>query len=111
MLIGSWGVGLLHSTKEASNDRGGKAATRKSSFLKDTLNSPEERCKMETQMERIAEIARKHGKVQTLVHHINADNLKAKHKQAIAKKSYRSRWSNKIHLRGKSRTKPFKSSR
>ncbi|WP_347354362.1 group II intron reverse transcriptase/maturase, partial [Acetoanaerobium noterae] len=41
---------------------------------------------METQMERIAEIARKHGKVQTLVHHINADNLKAKHKQALAKK-------------------------
>ena len=36
---------------------------------------------METEMNRIAEIARKHGKVQTLVHHINVENLREQHKQ------------------------------
>lgn len=42
---------------------------------------------METEMKRIAEIASKHGKVQTIVHHINVGNLKEKHKDAIGKKA------------------------
>ena len=42
---------------------------------------------METEMERIAEIARKHNKVQTLVHNINVDSLRAKHKIANSKKA------------------------
>lgn len=42
---------------------------------------------METEKKRIAEIAKKHDKVQTLVHHINVDNLREKHKQANAKKA------------------------
>jgi group II intron reverse transcriptase/maturase len=87
MPIRNWGVGLLHSTNETTNHRGGKAVTLKSVFLEDTLNSLEEICKVETEMKRIAEIARKHGKVQTLVHHINVENLKAKHKQALSKKA------------------------
>lgn len=42
---------------------------------------------METEMVRIAEIARSHKKVQTLVHHINIDNLRRKHKIAMSKKA------------------------
>lgn len=42
---------------------------------------------METEMKRIAEIAKEHGKVQTIVHHINVENLKEKHNKAIAKKA------------------------
>jgi len=38
-------------------------------------------------MERIAEIAKNHNKVQTLVHHINIDNLREKHKIARSKKA------------------------
>lgn len=38
-------------------------------------------------MKRIAEIARNHGKVQTLIHHINVENLREQHKQAKAKKA------------------------
>lgn len=38
-------------------------------------------------MKRIAEIAGKHGKVQTIVHHINVENLKEKHRKAIQKKA------------------------
>ncbi len=38
-------------------------------------------------MKRIAEIASKHGKVQTIVHHINVGNLKEKHRKAILKKA------------------------
>ena len=42
---------------------------------------------METEIKRIAEIAKNHKKIQTLVHHINVDNLKEKHKVAYAKKA------------------------
>lgn len=42
---------------------------------------------MKTEMKRIAEIARNHGKVQTLIHHINVENLREQHKQAKAKKA------------------------
>src|SRR5690625_741807 len=87
MPIWKQGVGLLHSTNEAINHRGGKAVTLKLIFLEETLNSLEEKCKMETEMKRIAEIARKHGKVQTLVHHINANNLKEKHQKSKSKKA------------------------
>lgn len=42
---------------------------------------------METEMKRIAEIASKYGRVQTIVHHINVENLKEKHKKATARKA------------------------
>lgn len=42
---------------------------------------------MKTEMKRIAEIAKKHNKLQTLVHHINVDNLRKKHRLADARKS------------------------
>ena len=42
---------------------------------------------MKTEMKRIAEIARNHGKVQTLIHHINVENLREQHKQIKAKKA------------------------
>lgn len=42
---------------------------------------------METEMKRIAEIAKNHKKLQTLVHHINVDNLREKHRLALANKA------------------------
>ncbi len=42
---------------------------------------------METEMKRITETARKHDKLQTLVHHINIDSLKEKHEIAMSKKA------------------------
>lgn len=42
---------------------------------------------METEMKRIAEIARNHGRVQTLIHHINVENLREQHRQMKAKKA------------------------
>jgi group II intron reverse transcriptase/maturase len=42
---------------------------------------------METEMKRIAEIANKHGRVQTLIHHINVENLRVQHEQMKRKKA------------------------
>lgn len=42
---------------------------------------------METELKRIAEIAKQHGRVQTLVHHINVENLKEQHEQMKRKKA------------------------
>lgn len=42
---------------------------------------------METEMKRIAEIASKHGRVQTLIHHINVENLRTQHEQMKRKKA------------------------
>lgn len=36
---------------------------------------------MEKELNRIAELAKKHGQLQTVIHHVNADTLKAEHKR------------------------------
>jgi group II intron reverse transcriptase/maturase len=84
----SQGVGLWHSTEEASNVRGGKAITLQQ-LDKGNICHTGGGTGMETRFEQIAEVGRNHPreKLTTLVHYINADTLNKSFQRLNGKKA------------------------
>ena len=70
-----WGVGLVHSTDESSNDTGGKGLTVRS-FCKQNIGGTKRQMSMENEKAEIARFVEKHEKVQSLMRYVNKDTLR-----------------------------------